>query len=887
MPRLLEERVTAAELAALDAARGLAAAGIPVFVAYPDPKGETPSGKATGYRLPKGWQNTTANPAYVNAWKPGLALCAVMGHGLDLVDVDPRNGGDAAALPVMPVVYAEAATPSGGRHSFVASMGAGSRDGVTPGIDIKAGDEGGGGRGFAFIAPTVRVSKTTGERVAYEWITPPDAGQLAGTAADKSGHQLAEMIRQSRPARQAATGTGQPFTQPTGLKHAGPIPYGEHHTQLVAYAGSLRARRIPQHEAEALMLRRLQDCAQPPDADRPRYTEAETLALLRDIYSRYPAGDPAAETAGQPDTADDEGDLDNKGRFRVLAGNRNPIDIADDTARRILAGNEPLRLFSMGASAVVLKDGKLLPLDADGWLFYVARRVTFEMLNKDGGRRIVPPPAAAMKLIPSVVIPDLPPIDGVATIPYLDRDGNVVADDGYRPATRLVLHTGGFRVPAVPAAPGAEDVAQAVKLLTEDWLGDFPFATPADKANALAVLLTLTGRMFFALAPLFVVDASTAGSGKGVLVTTMSLIATGEPPQVMELPADGEEQRKKITSALLAGQELIMWDESHVIAGRTLAAILTAEKYSDRLLGGNKMISVVNRFTQVALGNNVEVWGDMKRRVVPSRLVPDTDHPEHRSDFRHPDLEGWVRVHRGELLAAVLTIWRNWIAKGRPDAPAGMGSFERWARTVGGALQAAGVEAFRANTTAWLSDSDDDDGWSDHLAQLRSRFGDGFFTVAQVADAVGSGYLKRPPVKQDPDKTLSQQLAYAYRKIRERWHGDLRLVRSDGRDSASGGRTWAVRQRPNPLDPGTAEPSSGWSASSAEGTDSQVTGSAGFQQPSLTIADRNASSVDADDSETAGQSGWPDDADDADHPNLTAEPWGAWPADSIGAEAGQ
>ena len=104
----------------------------------------------------------------------------------------------------------------------------------------------------------------------------------------------------------------------------------------------------------------------------------------------------------------------------------------------------------------------------------------------------------------------------------------------------------------------------------------------------------------------------------------------------MELPADGEEQRKKITSALLAGQELIMWDESHVIQGRTLAAILTAERYSDRLLGGNKLITVTNRFTQVALGNNVEVWGDMKRRVVPSRLVPDTEHPEDRDGLPPP-----------------------------------------------------------------------------------------------------------------------------------------------------------------------------------------------------------------------------------------------------------
>ena len=279
----------------------------------------------------------------------------------------------------------------------------------------------------------------------------------------------------------------------------------------------------------------------------------------------------------------------------------------------------------------------------------------------------------------------------------------------------------------------------------------------------------------------------------------------------MELPADGEEQRKKITSALLAGQELIMWDESHVIAGRTLAAILTAEKYSDRLLGGNKMISVTNRFTQVALGNNVEVWGDMKRRVVPVRLVPDIEHPENRTDFRHPNLEEWVRAHRGELLAALLTIWRNWIAKGRPEASTGMGSFDRWSRAVGGALQAAGIDGFRSNTAGWLSDSDDDDGWGDHLRQLLGRFGGGeWFTVAEVVGAVEAMSVDRPPVKRDPDKTLAEQLAYAYRKIREKWHGDLRLVRSETRDSASGGRTWSVIERRSQ----TAKPSSassGWS----------------------------------------------------------------------------
>ena len=231
-------------------------------------------------------------------------------------------------------------------------------------------------------------------------------------------------------------------------------------------------------------------------------------------------------------------------------------------------------------------------------------------------------------------------------------------------------------------------MARRLRLLTEDWLGDFPFATPADKANLVAELLTLTGREMFPLAPMFVHDASTSGSGKGLLLLTISIIATGEPPEVMELPGDGDEQRKTVTSVLLSGKLLVAWDELHVIAGRTLAAILTAEVYSGRILGTNKLATVRNKLVQIALGNNVEVRGDMKRRVVPSRLVPDTDHPEHRTGFRHPDL------HSGYANTAA-SCWPPPSPSGGIGSPTGapaadvtMGSFERWARTIGGVLQA-------------------------------------------------------------------------------------------------------------------------------------------------------------------------------------------------------
>jgi hypothetical protein len=488
-------------------------------------------------------------------------------------------------------------------------------------------------------------------------------------------------------------------------------------------------------------------------------------------------------------------DYDDEGRLKVQASHRNPIDVADEVAEYLLENNDPPRLFSMSPAAVVLRNGALVPLDPDGWLEYVARRVTFTVPAK-GGSQMVAPPAAVMKLIPPVVVPQLPPLDGIATTPYFDRGGNLIASDGYHAGTRRLLQTDDLRIPEIGEVPSAEDVAQAVKLLTVEWLGDFPFASQSDRANAVAVPLTLTGRMFFNLVPLFVLDASTSGSGKGLLATTISLIANGEPPQVMELPDEAAEQRKKITSALLAGQELIMWDESHVIQGRTLAAILTAERYSDRILGGNKLMSVDNRFTQLALGNNVQVWGDVKRRVWPARLVPDTEHPERRDDFRHPDLPGWVRAHRGELLGAVLTIWRNWIAKGRPEADITLGSFERWGRAVGGALQTAGIAGFGGNISEWLSYSEEDDGgWGAHLKQLRDRYRERWFSVSEVADAVDTGYLKRPPIKRDPDKELSLQIAYAYRGQRERWHGPLRLVRSAERDSESGGYTWTIRQR--------------------------------------------------------------------------------------------
>lgn len=160
-------------LEGLPFARRLVNAGIPVFVAKRAKDGETGHSN-TGFWLPKGWHQTVPNLTVIEEWTPGDALCAVMGHVVDCIDIDTHKGGmssllelDAAGL--IPDVIAAANTPSGGMHLLVESLNVRSRDNLRPGVDLKAGAADGSGRGFIYIAPTLKTSKVTGLPASYRW----------------------------------------------------------------------------------------------------------------------------------------------------------------------------------------------------------------------------------------------------------------------------------------------------------------------------------------------------------------------------------------------------------------------------------------------------------------------------------------------------------------------------------------------------------------------------------------------------------------------------------------------------------------------------------------------------------------------------------------------
>jgi hypothetical protein len=261
---------------ALAIARILVKFGVPVFTARPDPENEL------GFKLPRAWQFTPPNLPAIDRWKPGYALCAVGGWTVDFNDMDPRNGGSESFSKLdmagnWPTVYGLQFTPSGGEHHLIAPLRI--RKAKREGIDHQGGDAMGNGRGFVFIAPTVRPSKITGEHRMYEWSGSPEelqAGLEALKAAgktDKSGNYFAQWVT-TKPAK--TNGNGQ-HGGSTGFELPDVIPYGERDETLFKYASSLLSRELPRDEAEALMERAWRRCEQPSGDHYPLEKALEKL----------------------------------------------------------------------------------------------------------------------------------------------------------------------------------------------------------------------------------------------------------------------------------------------------------------------------------------------------------------------------------------------------------------------------------------------------------------------------------------------------------------------------------------------------------------------------------------------------------------------------------
>ena len=287
----------------------------------------------------------------------------------------------------------------------------------------------------------------------------------------------------------------------------------------------------------------------------------------------------------------------------------------------------------------------------------------------------------------------VPHLEAIVTHPAFLPNGSLLSKTGYDKESRLYLFLEANLEINVPAKPTRVDVARAVETL-EDVLYDFPFQTPAHKAGWFAGLLTPVAWFAFdGPAPFFLIDANVRGAGKGLMADVIAIILFGRRFSTMAYTNDCEELRKKITSLAVASERAVMLDNLEGKVGNAVFDnALTSAFWKDRLLGGNKDFDGPLNVTWFGTGNNVQLGADTSRRVCHIRMESPDERPELKSDFRHKELRVYVRKHRGELLAAALTILRGWHVAGRPthNLP-NWGSYEGWSGIVREAIVFAGL----------------------------------------------------------------------------------------------------------------------------------------------------------------------------------------------------
>lgn len=485
-------------------------------------------------------------------------------------------------------------------------------------------------------------------------------------------------------------------------------------------------------------------------------------------------------------------------RPKIVVSKRDPCEVLTDLCAAVHDRVGGVRLYRQGDTGlrwITRPDGshvRLRDVDQDVMMNIIAESAqTFIMRGtKDGPERDPGfPPAQVVKAVVARVSTGLPELTGVTHTPVVRPDGTLAPHEGFDEATGLYLDiSDDLRGIEIPMTPTDAEVAAARTILVDDLLGDFMLKEAADVAAALGAILTPIIRPMVPTAPVHVLNGNHPGVGKGLLIDVISLIFFGETANVGRLPAGGTtetsddtELRKSITSSLIAGETLIVYDEATTVGGYpSLNALVTAERWIDRKLGVSERMALKNSASVLVAGNNVEISADMARRTVQVRLYTEDAHPEDRpaSSFKHPELKGWVREHRREILGAVLTLVQAWVSRNRPKAAdqRTMGSFEAWSKTVGGILSVAGVKGHLSNLDEQRVAAD----WVSqravaHLEWLTDTFGaDQWVTARQIVDAA-----RTDPDHQLPDgvdKDMSPvKLAYALRRLTDRWYDVYRL----------------------------------------------------------------------------------------------------------------
>jgi len=393
----------------------------------------------------------------------------------------------------------------------------------------------------------------------------------------------------------------------------------------------------------------------------------------------------------------------------IITSNRQLPDLTMDAMKAIEKANDPPRLFRRSGAVVRLRrdDGPVYcePLSVPALRGEIARAAVWKRWAGSGDKAVKindKPPREVVQDLLSHPGWRLPVIEQIVESPVFTADGRLIDQPGYDPDCRLWYEPApGLDRVHVPLHPTGEQVADALRLLN-NMLGDFPFVDDADRANCPAFcLLPAVRQMIIGNTPMHVFGASKQGTGKGRLVDLWGLIWLRRTPSLTSEPHSDKEWGEKIGSSLMSEAGYFFVDNiKYAVKSGALAVALTTSRFSYRILGESKVVDLPVRWCWGATANNIKADSDIVRRFIRTRLDANCERPELRKGWKIPDLLGWARDRRSELVSAYLTIVLGWIDAGKPMGDYTLGSYEEWARVMGGILDFIGVPGFLGNLSS-------------------------------------------------------------------------------------------------------------------------------------------------------------------------------------------
>ena len=460
------------------------------------------------------------------------------------------------------------------------------------------------------------------------------------------------------------TATPDKFELPTAIKR------GDRHGILFKLLRSQKARGVSYEAAAATCVIENRVKCQPP------LDEAELNAWMLRAWNNADSPDFAPAVPDGPAIVMRGGDLSaivDRAETALLS---RPIyqrgGLLTRTIKLDLAIGDGTKEVHREAGSTVLLDVR------EAWLVeQMGRVLRWYRENAKGTRTLCDPQSLYARTLLGRGEWRFPVLRGVVTAPTLARDGRVIAAPGFDAESGLLVDVDPDAFPPVPADPTKDDAARALARLAGPLRG-FPFVDDAARSVALSALLTALVRVSLRSAPLHGYDAPTAGTGKSLLAEMAGLLATGVRPPALSQGKTDEEDEKRLSTVLFAGDPVIHIDNcERPISGDFLCSMLTQETVQARILGLSERRVLPSTALVLASGNNLTFAGDTSRRAVSCRLDAKVERPDTRAfDF---DCHAEVMASRPELVVAGLTILRAYHAAGRPERLKPMGSFDDYA----------------------------------------------------------------------------------------------------------------------------------------------------------------------------------------------------------------